>query len=784
MRRLARWTIRIAFLLVLAGLVWCGWYAYHFGFTRKWQRYVIDEFRKRGVEISFQRLALDPFAGLVAHDVVIKDSKDSGRVLAAINRIVLDINYGNFIHGLPFINAIDLRDARLSLPLNPSDRKGAKLEVTHLNARLLLPPHQIYLAQAEALLGGVRISATGRLINPEAFQPSAPASEEDAGKRAAFAESLLRELKKMRPDSAPPSLEVRFSGNLADPGSLFVEAALSGENIRFGTSRIDRLSAALNFQDGVCNLKRFTLADGHGTLDASGRFDSADGSGTFRIRSSLDAQTLLREFGMTKPLDEFVFYSMPTIDISGKIERADGLRVALTGSIAQRKFALRSAMFDSFGANFSWDGASWYLTDVRLANKTGNLLASVLSTPGGFQLKLQSSLNPKTLLPVFSGHDTEFLGLLEFDQPPRIQFAMKGPSANLDACEGEGEIRLGRTRLRNVALVSATSKIRIRDKTVRFENFKIDRAEGGATGTFVFDRARHEVRLDRIKTNLNPSEAILWVNPEFLQHVTPYHFKKPPNLAINGVVQFDGGKNTHLEILVDAPGGMDYVFLKKTLAFPNISGRLLFTDERLKIGDLAGTLFAGRLQGGAEFSFSKKNPGYTANLAVQHVDFDKLTNLYFNYRDSKGELNGAYKFSGTGPDPRRMEGRGGASVTNGNVFAIPILGPLSGLLNEVIPGAGFNTAHRAAVDFDIADGVIRTRDLLVQGNGFNMIGGGDLFFLDDKMNFHVRMNARGIPGVVLFPVSKLFEYVSDGSMSKPAWRPKAIPRVFPPEKKQ
>ena len=38
------------------------------------------------------------------------------------------------------------------------------------------------------------------------------------------------------------------------------------------------------------------------------------------------------------------------------------------------------------------------------------------------------------------------------------------------------------------------------------------------------------------------------------------------------------------------------------------------------------------------------------------------------------------------------------------------------------------------------------------------------------------MNAKGVPGVILYPVSKLFEYVSDGKMSEPVWRPKLLPK--------
>ncbi len=773
MRRFGRWPVRLIFLLLLTGAGWGGWYGYNKGFSRTWREYVIAEFRKRGVEVSFRRLAIDPFAGLVARDVVIVDAKDPDKVLASINHIVLDINYGNLIHRQPFLNAIDLRDANLSLPVNPADPKS-KIKVSHLNARVLLPPHQIVLAHAEAMFYGTHISATGRLINPEAFQPSAPASEEAAKKRAAIVETIVDELKKLRFDSTP-SLEVRFSGDLAEPESIFAEATLTGEKMKRGGYRIKRAKVALNYRDGVVTLKEGTIHDQQGALDVSGSFETG-GKGEFRARSSLDVAAFLAEFGFTKRLDEIVFHSPPVIELSGKIEQGQELTLAVVGSVALQDFSLRAVVFDAATAHFSWDGTRWYVSDVRVANRTGELSASALNTPDGFRLKLHSTINPKSFLPLLSGHEAEFLSAWEFDQSPEVRFNLHGPSANFDGCEGDGEIRLGRSRLRGVPLLSAVSKVRIKNKTVSYDDFKIERAEGTATGSVLYDIARHEVRLEKIRAKLNPADVIVWINPDLLNAVTPYRFKKAPNASVNGVVQFAGGKKTNLEIAVDAPEGMDYVFLKKTLSAPKISAKLLFTDERLRISNLDGTLMAGRLRGDADISFSKRNPNYSAGLAVEHVDFEKLTSLYFNYKDSKGELAGDYRWRGRGPDARNMEGRGTATVTNGNVFAIPMLGPLSGLMNEVIPGAGYNTARRASADFEIADGVIRTRDFLVQGNGFSMMGGGDLFFLDDKMNFRVRMNAQGIPGVVLFPVSKLLEYVSDGSLGKPSWRPVVLPR--------
>jgi len=113
----------------------------------------------------------------------------------------------------------------------------------------------------------------------------------------------------------------------------------------------------------------------------------------------------------------------------------------------------------------------------------------------------------------------------------------------------------------------------------------------------------------------------------------------------------------------------------------------------------------------------------------------------------------------------------------GDVFAIPVFGPLSGILNGIVPGMGYNVARQASASFDVRNGVLSTDDFSVKGQGFEMVGGGTVFFLDDKINFNIRINASGLPGVLLFPVSKLFEYTSDGALSKPSWRPARLPAL-------
>ena len=51
---------------------------------------------------------------------------------------------------------------------------------------------------------------------------------------------------------------------------------------------------------------------------------------------------------------------------------------------------------------------------------------------------------------------------------------------------------------------------------------------------------------------------------------------------------------------------MEYVFLGKTLPIDRVAGRLLFTDGRLELSSVEGTLFNGTVRGAADISLAKK----------------------------------------------------------------------------------------------------------------------------------------------------------------------------------
>ena len=322
---------------------------------------------------------------------------------------------------------------------------------------------------------------------------------------------------------------------------------------------------------------------------------------------------------------------------------------------------------------------------------------------------------------------------------------------------------------------SATAKVHFADGAVAYQDFRIIRDEGVGTGTFVYDFANHEVRVSNVKATVRPTEVAYWIDPDLPKNVAPYKFHQAPSITANGVYQVGGGKATRLEVNVDSPSGMDYVFLGKTLPFRKINSRLLFTDDHLQIVDLRGNLFGGNVRGSADISLAHGDQRYSAKLAVDGIDFPRLTDLYWNFKTAQGRLNGTYDFNGNGDNARLMQGTGKLTVTDGDIFAIPVFGPLSLILGSLLPGtsAGFSVAHEGKATVTAKNGVLHTDDFEIVGRLFSMVGDSDIYFMDDKLDFNIRVSPKG-PGVLLTPVYKLFEYKGEGSLKNPNWHPKVF----------
>src|SRR5438105_6275937 len=243
-RQIALGVMRLAVLVAMCGVIGGGYYLARRGFGREWRYRVVEELHKRGVEADIGRLTLDPFRGLVARNVRIFDYKNRENTLALISEVSLDINYAALIHNQSFLNSLDVRDAQITLPLKMAAGKGEKAQLTNFRAHVYFPPEQIYVSQAEGTFCGIRISAAGQLIKRQNYQPSPALAPEQWQKRLLIAQRALNELEKFSFPTGLPSLQLKFSGDVAELEKAHIEATLQGDRLQRGRYEISDLSAS------------------------------------------------------------------------------------------------------------------------------------------------------------------------------------------------------------------------------------------------------------------------------------------------------------------------------------------------------------------------------------------------------------------------------------------------------------------------------------------------------------------------------------------------------------
>src|SRR5438876_1399295 len=356
-RRIALSVLRLAILAVIFGIIGGGYYLAKRGFGREWRARVVEELHKRGVEAYIGRLTLDPFRGLVAKNVRIFDYKNRENTLALISEVSLDINYAALIHHEPFLNALDVRDAQIALPIKTGEGKADKAQLTDFRAHVYFPPEQIYVSQAEGVLCGIRISATGQLLKRENYQPSPPISPEEWQKRLSIAQRVLNELQKFSFPALPPSLQLKFSGDLAEMEKARVEATLRGDRLQRGSYEMRDLSAAAEWKDGRLSVTQCEWSDQKGSFAGRADWNRETNTAKFQMRSTLDFKALLDAFGLAKPLAGTTFQSPLLVEIAGSLNfGAERFRPDIIGHTAFGEFAYRNARFSGLTADFSWPG--------------------------------------------------------------------------------------------------------------------------------------------------------------------------------------------------------------------------------------------------------------------------------------------------------------------------------------------------------------------------------------------------------------------------------------------
>jgi len=747
----------------------------HFsGLPRAMHPMLVDAAARAGLELEFDRMRLSPLEGLVLDKVRLRSASLPDKPEVAVDRAAVALDWRQLMRGQVELTALDLRGAQLFLPLSGSAGVAQTLRLTKARARLILSNGVVSVPLARFNLQGIDVVASGQVAL------DGPAGEDRPIVVPPELARALEIIETLDFGKKPPELEIEFTARAGQPDTLqFPRIRLSAAAAAYGNVRLRDIRMDATYVDRIISVQRLSARDiQRGEFDLSGQWNTMTGRARADWSSGLDPAPWLAAWRPDGPWGELSFTTPPTVQGNLEIEPGQPSRVQVLGTVAAGAFSFRGVTFDSLAGGFAWRDGDLYVSNAIIGLGGGTIRSDLMLRPGDVRLRVDCQADPLPLTALLNERDRQGVAKMELklNERPSVRFEARGPKLDAGSLRATGTLQLGSTSIHDSTMESASADFSFADRALTLSDIRVKRPEGSGSGAFTYDFERRQVRLEGIRSTMNIFNVLQWADPKIAPETKPYRFKAPPEVTVGGVIHLEAPAQTRLWANFTAPQGLDYDLLDRTLNFGATSGSLEFTGRNIKVDVPSARLFGGSVQIAAGITTGQPGVAQQVDVELNAVDFETLARLYFDYKDSKGVVSGRYKFSFVPGSPKLMQGKGNLLVENGDVFAIPVFGPLSAVLGSIVPGTGYQTARQATCDFRVANGEIRTDNLDVTGQGFSMIGGGSLFFLRDTMDFSVRINAQGVPGVLLYPVSKLLEYVSDGKLSDPQWRPKALPK--------
>jgi hypothetical protein len=847
-----RFLRRLLLFLVTSALLAAGVYVNTESFRAQWHGFVTGELALHGVQLDFEHLTINPFGGLVARGVRVFNDAEKKHLIVAMDRLNLEVDFGQLIEGRVEIEALELQHASLALPVDPERPDLTVVELKDLSARAFLEGRKLDIRHAEGLLsGGLHISISGELELPEPRQQQpSPSARERLSMMREHRAQIQHGLDWLARFQAPrtPTLRMKVSGALDRPQELKAELVFLADGLKFEDYLWKELVAEAEYDGGFIDLRRLHLRDHLGTLDATATWRMGADKMRFRLTSSADLPALARAFFSSDQLREVVFYEAPHLALEGSLYLGAGktevfVPAEVTGRLDCGRFGSRGEIFNSLSLSLGATPEGLFVRDMHLKHKTGSLALDLMNhREQGFKYDLLLRMDPNVFLPFIPLPKTrEVIQRFGFDENSHIDVRLScaGAKPNLRECPSSGHGVLRNFRYKGVQFESLEMDLALLGDIQNYSNIQARREDGPVRADFVFvndaDDAKW-LRLVNVQSEADAAGIIRAFAPKTADHIANYRFSAGTEVTVNGTLGYKTNPQfNNCKIAFTNPvGGAHYILWNEDYPITAPYGDIHIDREVLNF-DIKGRLFGDTLQARGAVNlapdvknydvdvragrfpygiFGKKLPfedvradvrnrdgsvrfdiaanvlgggmtlkgtlnenrdpnPYDGELNMKAISYKRFAQVYSPGNESEGDISGHFKFTGRMNDWRSLKGGGALLIVNGNLLALPVLGPLTPVIGALLPTPikGYNVAKEADCTFEVSDGFIVTDNIEVESSAYRIRSRGNIDFIRDDIDFTAEAHMRGL-GILLFPVTQLLAYKGSGTVGNAKWSPR------------
>ena len=786
----------LLYLLIAAALMaagWTLWWANRTGLPDSWRAAIEREVSRHGAHVKIGGLSYLPLRGVLATKVRV--FSDAGHIheISRFERVVLDFDKTKLARGIVHLNKVVLRDATLSLPVDPDDPQSRSLEVSGANGTLLMPGDQRFeIRNASGRIAGIEVNLNARLIGQQS-SGELPTEASEVKKRRTLLDRIIRELDAWHfEDQEAPRIDVTIEGDANAPEALTAKFALQAPVLEKNQHRLEDFRAEGEITGDLLTITRLMARDSRGELDGRLDYDMSDRAGRFDLQSSLEITPLLSAwFGLPQPRD-LVIGGGQKLEAEGDFQFNEAMmpQVHMTGWAAAEAVMLRGVRFNEMESAFAWRTGDLFLRDLRLSRDDGQAVGKAMIQWPLVHLSLHCTLPAAVYKPFFTGKPLEKViddfserGGASFDV--RLEGGFDATDRHSWAYSGGGIVK--NISYRGVPVDMAECRFSLShheldffDGTVVF-NYRdyplrqaFDGPENGTTsvGRIRYIAAEKIVEVEAVSGTIWAAPLLRLFAPKVADSLEVYRFHRPPELAGSGVVDVTPQGRTALDVVFKSPDAADYRFLGKNVTMAQPSGQVLIRGKRVVVEGLRLSAFDGPIAGAFEYSGAGTLTGETS---WTKLSIPALASTYGLQMKGGGELTGRLKFSMQSGRVETMNGEGLFALEKAELFSVPMFGPLSSVIGAVLNDrrAGSERAKSAFCNFQIRDGVMHTNDFQTSTTSLNFVGEGKVNLTDRSLDMVMRMNARGLLGLITLPLRPfygMFQFRGTGPLSDPEWK--------------
>jgi AsmA-like C-terminal region len=428
---------------------------------------------------------------------------------------------------------------------------------------------------------------------------------------------------------------------------------------------------------------------------------------------------------------------------------------------------------------------------LQLQHKLGNLICDIFIDKKSVTYELETSLPPILWKPFFPGQPLEkVFGDFGVTKNTEQYAKLKGVT-NLITKKWNvvGNAITKNISYRGTPSHSASTEMDLSGDALKFTNVSVDfnyndyamrKSYDGAihgqtnADAVIYDNNAKIVIVKNIRGKLYPAPLLRMFATSVADQLENYRFHNTPSATCSGTIGVKTQADTKLVINLRNSPSMDWEFLDKSVTLENPSSNITLNNQTLSILDTKCRSFGGDLFGKVVVQLEKPAK-YNVDLNWIDLKLKDIASTYEFKEKGKGELTGSVNLSGVSGKTFTMSGNGNCKLINGELFSVPIFGPLSSVMAFTLNDkrAGFERAKEATATYSIKNGIILTEDFRTQTNSLLFTGNGTVNLNEQKLDMTIRMNARSLLGIIVLPlqpiIKGLFQFQGTGPIKKPKW---------------